>query len=302
MRWSLAPVRGILVLLIPAAIFAALLWASKWALLENRRAEGPAAKVVQVTDSQALDRYPAFSPDGASIAFSSNRRGTFEIFTQSLPGGPPQQITADGLQNVEPTWSPDGASIAYTSQSRKGIFVIPASGGTPQKLTDFGAEPTWSPDNRLIAFRSETTIWVVSVQGGAPRAVTQANHPQGAHSSPRWHPDGMSILFMARNAANSSAWLVRVREGGVTEVLADPGENLAVTYSPDANSVLFARLTGGQFMIQRRVFRGMRTFDLLPLGQTAPMDISFDNIGRRAAYVLGDAPGKGNIYVSELPR
>src|SRR6266850_941780 len=48
-----------------------------------------------VTSHQAHDVYPAFSPDGRSIAFSSNRHGSYDVFVVSAQGGKPKRLTSD---------------------------------------------------------------------------------------------------------------------------------------------------------------------------------------------------------------
>ncbi len=283
------PSKGIFVLLIPAAVFAVLLWASKWVVLENRRADAKPA-ITQITNSLGLDRDPSFSLDGKRIAYSSDRSGSFEVYVDEAP------ITCDGQQNVEPSWSPDGQIIVYTSEARKGIFVVPAVGGPSQRLTNFGSHPSWSPDGGLIAFRSGNApenIWIVSAQGGATRQVTEVNHPEGAHGSPAWHPDSLSILFASQIG---EVWSVRVREGFLTKVLKETGTHLFPNYSADARNVLYVGATAKGFSVMRTVVVDGRTVDLLALGAELPQGMAIDRIGRRAAYSLK------NIYVAELPR
>src|SRR6266850_1005951 len=48
-----------------------------------------------VTMHEAHEIYPAFSPDGRSIAFSSNRHGSYDVFVVSAQGGKPKRLTSD---------------------------------------------------------------------------------------------------------------------------------------------------------------------------------------------------------------
>ena len=130
-KWAL------LLLGIPALLFAILLWGSKRLVLQPSNRP---PKIVQFTASPGLDLHPTFSPDGTNVAYASDRSGRFEIYVHPVAsGGREVQITSDNQQNLEPAWSPDGGYIAYTSQVRRGILVVPALGGTPQRLTDFGS-------------------------------------------------------------------------------------------------------------------------------------------------------------------
>jgi DNA-binding winged helix-turn-helix (wHTH) protein len=109
----------------------------------------------QLTSSAALDAFPAWSPDGRTLAYASDRGGTFEIFLRDMvAGGERLALTADGQHNVQPVWSPDGSQIAYHSSGRGGIWIVARGGGSPRQLSTFGSRPAWSPDGARLAFQS----------------------------------------------------------------------------------------------------------------------------------------------------
>src|ERR1044071_3927170 len=147
-------------LLTPALVTFILLCAAVVGWLVWRGARGGEVTVgvrrlTQVTTSTGLDIFPALSPDGGYVAYSSDRGGEFEIYVRQLaPGGREIQVTSDGGRNFQPAWSPDGQFIAYYSQRRGGLWVLPAMGGVARRLTEFGSKPAWSPDGRQIAFQS----------------------------------------------------------------------------------------------------------------------------------------------------
>jgi serine/threonine protein kinase len=198
---------------------------------QNRNSNvGPAASapapdestLTQVTTSPGLDIFPSLSPDGSSLAYSSDQNGSFEIYVKSLTmGGREMQLTANGEDNFEPAWSPNGKLIAYYSRKRSGIWLIPALGGTATQITDFGSRPAWSPDGSQIAFQSAplgdfgqysfdalppSTIWTVPAQGGAPTQVTRPTNPSEGDGGPAWSPDGKRIVFSSTNT--SEIWSV----------------------------------------------------------------------------------------------
>src|SRR5262249_34777005 len=187
-----------------------------------------------------LDLFPAFSPDGGMIAYSSLRNGKFEIFARQLaPGGREIQVTSDGAQNLQPAWSPDGKLIAYHSRDRQGVWTIPALGGVAQQLTEFGAAPAWSPDGQWIAFQSgapadigqaafgampPSTIWIAPARGGAPRQVTKTGAPAGGHGAATWSPDGKQIVFVTYDIGLSEVWSVSPKGDDLKRLLC--GKNL----------------------------------------------------------------------------
>jgi Tol biopolymer transport system component/predicted Ser/Thr protein kinase len=210
-------------------------------------------RTVQVTTWTGLDFYPSFSPDGSSIAYSSERSGSFEIYVKQLaPGGREIQITSDGQQNFEPAWSPDGRLIAYHSRNRGGIWVMPALGGAARQLTDFGSYPAWSPDGSLIAFQSNaigdnlagigsgalsgSTIWTMPLLGGQPKQITKVGNPPAGHGTPAWSPDGERIVFGAFDPSVTEVWSIS-SQGDQLKLMAH--QAFDPIYSPDGAFVYF---------------------------------------------------------------
>jgi len=158
------------------------------------------------------DRYPAWSPDGARIAFG---RGTLQtsspkIFVMSADGSNPTRLT-DFAGDRQPSWSPDGTKIAFVSQ-RDGndeIYVMNADGSNQKRLTNysgFDSDPAWSPDGTKIGFTSDRDlpgingnsgfeIYVMSADGS--NAVRLTNN-SSQDSGPSWSPDGTRIAFTSQ--------------------------------------------------------------------------------------------------------
>ncbi|MFQ5710756.1 MAG: TolB family protein, partial [Candidatus Geothermarchaeales archaeon] len=105
-------------------------------------------------------QYPAWSPDGRRIAFSSDRMESVDIWVVDADWGNLRRLTRDRSTDSWPTWSPDGSKIAFTSH-RSGnydIWVMDANGKNKVQLTTDPAwdmDPAWSPDGKKIAFTSD---------------------------------------------------------------------------------------------------------------------------------------------------
>ena len=81
--------------------------------------------MTRLTFDPGLQTDAAFSPDGRSIAYASDRGGNFDIWVQSLDGGQPRQLTHSPAQDTQPAWSPDGKRIVFRSErDQGGLFRV----------------------------------------------------------------------------------------------------------------------------------------------------------------------------------
>jgi TolB protein len=58
---------------------------------------------VQLTKASGKNENPSWAPDGVHIAFTSNRGGSYQIWTMLADGSQPRQLTTQG-NNSSPAW------------------------------------------------------------------------------------------------------------------------------------------------------------------------------------------------------
>lgn len=75
-----------------------------------------------ITDDED-ETTPRWSPDGTTLAYTTNRNGNLDIYLKNVESGVLRQITRSGADDQEPTWSPDGKFIAFSS-NRDGNYAI----------------------------------------------------------------------------------------------------------------------------------------------------------------------------------
>lgn len=149
---------------------------------------------------RAMNVEPAISPDGRTIAFSSDRHGTPMIYTMNTYGGNVKRLTFAGRYNASPAWSPDGKKIAFAGYDKDhfDIFLMNADGTNMIRLTSAkkasgrwanNESPTFSPDGRHIMFVSDRTgnnqIYIINTDGTNERRITFDQHH---YYQPKWSP------------------------------------------------------------------------------------------------------------------
>jgi len=186
--------------------------------------------------------HPAFSPDGRSIAFSSDREGASNIYIMDLETRVVRRLTDDGPAR-EPTWSPDGRRIAFVSGPGTGaapqaLWVIGADGSERRKLADHAASPRWSPSGRQIAIvAAGPALAVVDAESAAVRRIA---HPAGDVA---WSRDGTRLAFLASGGKPLQVMTVAVDGTELTDLTHNDRFNGHPAWSNDGNWIAF--VSGG---------------------------------------------------------
>ncbi len=168
-----------------------------------------------VTMHEAHDLYPAFSPDGRWLAFSSNRHGGYDVFIVPVEGGKPRRLTFDSATDMVNGWSPDGKHVLFASARSTDfppgpdLYTVPVEGGPEQRITTTEArDGAFSPKgDRLVYVRGPGTwyrkgyrgssnddLWLCQADGTNPQRLTQFD---GQDASPAWAPDGSAIYYVS---------------------------------------------------------------------------------------------------------
>ena len=170
------------------------------------------ATLTNLSDDPSSDADPAWSPDGQTIAFSSDRSGSSQVFLMNADGSGQSPLTSDGARH--PAWSPDGAKIAFMSSANfeTDIFVMNADGSDVTQLTTasgIDANPDWSPDGTKIAFNSDRSgerhIHVMNADG---TEVTQLTTGNSFDIAPAWSPDGEKIAFYSTRTGTARLYMM----------------------------------------------------------------------------------------------
>ncbi|MDX2060413.1 MAG: alpha/beta fold hydrolase [Gemmatimonadales bacterium] len=210
----------------------------------------------RLTKLAALIHSFSISADSRSVALSTNRHGSEDIFVVDLATGATRRITSEPLVESMPSWTPDG-TILYTRLDDDwmdhAVLEIAPTGGAPKLVLqdkdffDYGAGlkfgfPRVSPDGKSVLFRSQRTgwfnVWIAPIGGGAARQVA----PEPADQvEARWSPDGKQILFLSLTNGAQSLKTVPAA-GGAIKTLVDPGMGMVTRaeWAPDSRRISYA--------------------------------------------------------------
>jgi Tol biopolymer transport system component len=233
---------------------------------------------LNLTQNDADDVQPAFSPDGTQIAFVSNRQSTSQLIYRNANcpmtggdiwimralGGPAQKIVDSG--NF-PSWSPDGSTIIYTRGPLGSYKMLRVSvqGGEPVEipLKFQGTDrvqmnlfyPSYSSDGRWIVFEVQQGdgIYVVSAAGGEPQRIARGRRPV-------WNANSTAIIYSSGEPGkNYSLWQVpfaleQAKETAEpTPLTVGHGRDTQAAVSRDGKLVAFAA-QDVEFNIEKRAF------------------------------------------------
>jgi tricorn protease len=199
-----------------------------------------------VTSHPAHDVAPVFSPDGRTIAFSSNRHGSYDVFVVPVQGGRPRRLTFDSATDMVCGWTPDGKNVLYASTRSTDfppgseLYLVPVEGGRSRRLTAAeGKEGVFSPAGDRLAYvrgpgawyrkgyrgSSNDDVWIASADGTNNRRLTNFN---GVDTSPMWSADGQALYYVSESFG-TPANIVRLP---VPPVAHAPGSPPPVAHAP----------------------------------------------------------------------
>jgi TolB protein len=208
--------------------------------------------LTQLSDMNASNYYPAFSPDGSSLLFASNRNGPFDLYLLVFGQKELIQLTKYVGDVVSPDYSPDGQKIVFVNRvspdSPTAIWIMNSDGLNPHPVytgTNTIVAVAWSPDGEQIAYAmsmgipQEYEIYTMNVDGKNHLRISQGL--KGIGGSIDWSPDGERLLIYAGAYGDKNLYTLDVPTGKYTQ-LTDGGNNAGGSYSPDGRYIVFNSL------------------------------------------------------------
>ena len=185
---------------------------------------------MRLTNSNANDDLPRWSPNGTKILFQSDRdhpdTGYMDIYVMNADGSGVIRLTTDANDNSMAAWSAEGTKIVFQSM-RNGtnyqVYVMNADGSNQANLSNNSSSegtPSFSPDGSKVVFASDrdhaglNSIYVMNADGSNQHALTSpATNTED--TQPAWSPDGTKIAFVSTRDSTTETWQETDDDGNV---------------------------------------------------------------------------------------
>jgi Tol biopolymer transport system component len=202
------------------------------------RPSGAPEKVVTGTREHSRG---CVSPDGSTIAFSSDRAGDMNLWVLDVATRAVHPVTRGPGGDYQPRFSPDGTRLVFFS-CREGppdVWSVGVNGEGLMRLTANGAinvNPVFAPDGRRLAYMSDLggrmEVWLMDADGKEPRPLTEVG-VMGHFLL--FSPDGAAVVF---RSPSSPPRTMRVPvSGGEAEPVGDVRGGAHMSFSPDASRI-----------------------------------------------------------------
>lgn len=258
----------------------------------------------QLTNSDAFDHSPCWSPDGKYILFVSNRSGKNQLWMISMDGGEAWSITNFEGGATSPAWSPDGANITFLSH-------VPETKHQKDTITHNKINREFASDVKKIVqlkYRTDTSfsdssyshIFIYNLSNQLSKQLTYDNFDD---LSPCWSHDSKYIAFTShRNGDptfdnNSDIYTTAFTGGEINRISRNPGPDWNPVWDAKNNTIYYLSKAGiNDFAAQTNICQT----DYNSLETRILTDIFDRNISQfctdyKSKYIYFNAIDRGNI-------
>ncbi len=192
----------------------------------------------QISNGEAHDTTPHWSPDGNTLAFLSDRTGTSQIYLLSMQGGEAHQLSALAQDVTEYSWHPGGGTLLAHS-AWKPIDDQPNT--EPQPDTRVYTRLDGEHDGLGHQQGRHQQLWLIALNGQTTRLTAESVDLFQSC----WSPDGTEIAFSANRRKDPdlnlgrAIWILTLRTGQFRRLTDEDGFACCPSWSPDGQYIAY---------------------------------------------------------------
>jgi Tol biopolymer transport system component len=264
----------------------------------------------QITFAEAIEEYPAWSPDSEEIAFSREEAGIRSIWVKNITSGEERRLTSGDYDDIQPAWSPKGSTILFV-RSRQSkvklepgdvfglfadgdIWAIDLATQKENRLIKNAFNPDYAPDGKRIAFDASWAgprrIWAVDSLGHNPQQLTSDSSEGISHLRPRWSPDGRRLVFQNIERTKFDVRVFDLTHAKSIWVTNDAVQDLNPVWSATGRFIYFSSYRGGGINLWRAAMSPDGTvagaLQQLTIGAGQDVEPAISPDGKRLAFSI----------------
>ena len=217
-----------------------------------------------LTQHNAVDYSPVWSPTGEQILFVSDRHGTRDLYLMNSDGTNVRKVFNKLVGRQHPTWSPDGKQFAYHRFNKLVIYIASSDGKNDKKLTN-GLWRVWSPDGTEIAFVADEKFAIIAdrvlqVENSKIQIINLQTNVEETllpeeklMLGPAWAPNGTKIAFSwinpdalpiaGKDIGDTEAIYIVNRDGSRLKQIVDADDTAASNpiWAPQGNELVYEK-------------------------------------------------------------
>jgi len=321
---SVAPAKSSRTMYVGAAALVALLVIGGAAAYLLRGSSAGPAKIIQISHWNKPMNGAVLSPDGHTVAFSSQIDGFEQIFIMLASGGEPLQLTNDPVSKSVSSFSPDGTQIYYSIIYVQGeIRSVPTLGGASTVVAS-GNSAMPSPDGSSLyyighsadataSFLRQASVFRRQTSGGGDEFIFRA--PAGLLATSVFpFPDGKELLVQTGNdevlgSTTAPLFRVNIASKDAQKVGEISGSPTGLVWEEPGKTLLCSRTVSGvtniwEYRLSDGSLKQVTTGagpDLSPMPAPDGQGLYFVNGKRSGTLAVYDPKtGKSSDILSEL--
>jgi len=146
-----------------------------------------------------------------------------------------------------------------------------------------------SPDGRTVAFDLYGQLWLVGIEGGTARRLTDDLHEI---AQPDWAPDSASLIFQSYRDGNFHIWSIGADGSGLKQLTQGPHDCREPRFSPDGRRIAYSSDPAGRYAVHVLDLTSGQSRPLTAVSKVQESEPAWSPDGKSIAFLSGHDPDR----------